>query len=173
MKKVPVSREKAEGANALEKVRAIASPWKGREDMLIEVLREAQAVSGNGISRETAEVISEAMDIPCSKIYGVLTFYAFFSTKERGENIIRMCRSAPCHVMGAKAVVEAFEKELGIKVGETTPDKKFTLEFCECLGMCDNSPNIMINDKVYTHVSPEKVKEIVEEYRKGGAKKNG
>ena len=156
---------KACSPEALAKVADIAAPWKGREDMLIEVLRAVQPYTNNCISEEVASAVAEAMDLPRSKVYGVATFYSIFSTKPRGENIIRMCRSAPCHVKGAKAVVEAFERELGIKVGETTADGKFTLEYCECLGMCDSSPNIMINDDVITHVDPHKVSDILAGYR--------
>ena len=101
----------------------------------------------------------------CLKIYGVSTFYAFFSQKARGIHIIRMCRSAPCHVKGAKAVITAFEEALGIKVGETTEDGLFTLEYCECLGMCDGSPNIMVDDDVITNVSPHQVPNILAKYR--------
>ena len=151
--------------DVLAKVAAIAAPWKGREDMLIEVLREVQPIAGNCISEEVASAISDAMHIPRAKIYGVTTFYSLFSTHERGKNIIRMCRSAPCHVKGAKAVVQAFEELLDIKVGETTSDGMFTLEYCECLGMCDGSPNIMINDDVITHVDPHRVSDILAVYR--------
>lgn len=156
---------KACDPEVLAKVAAIAAPWRGREDMLIEVLRDAQAVAGNCVSEEVAAVVSEAMGIPRAKVFGVATFYAIFSTKERGDNIIRMCRSAPCHVQGAAEVVTAFEKALGIKVGETTADKCFTLEYCECLGNCDG-PSIMVNDDIYTHVDPCKVNEILNKYRK-------
>lgn len=149
----------------VEKIKEIALPWKGREDMLIEVLRAVQPVAGNCITEETASIIADCMDIPRAKIYGVSTFYAFFSQKPRGIHIIRMCRSAPCHVKGAKAVIAAFEETLGIKVGETTEDGLFTLEYCECLGMCDGSPNIMVDDDVITNVSPNQVPNILAKYR--------
>ena len=149
----------------IEKIKEIALPWKGREDMLIEVIRAVQPFAGNCITEEAASIIADCMDIPRAKIYGVSTFYAFFSQKARGIHIIRMCRSAPCHVKGAKAVITAFEEALGIKVGETTEDGLFTLEYCECLGMCDGSPNIMVDDDVITNVSPNQVPNILAKYR--------
>lgn len=149
----------------VKKIKDIALPLKGREDMLIEVLRAVQPIAGNCITEDVASVIADCMDIPRAKIYGVSTFYAFFSQKPRGVHIIRMCRSAPCHVKGAKAVVEAFEETLGIEVGKTTSDGLFTLEYCECLGMCDGSPNIMVDDDVITNVSPNQVPNILAKYR--------
>ena len=151
--------------DVVKKIEDIALPCKGREDMLIEVLRAVQPITSNCITEEVASVIADCMDIPRAKIYGVSTFYAFFSQKPRGIHIIRMCRSAPCHVKGAKAVIEAFEDSLGIKVGETTEDGLFTLEYCECLGMCDGSPNIMVDDDVITNVSPNQVPNILAKYR--------
>lgn len=148
----------------LEKVAAIAAPYKGREDMLIQVLKDAQVVANNGIAADVAAVIAAEMGLPISKVYGVVTFYSMFSTQARGQYIIRMCKSAPCHVKGAKEVLKAMEEALGISVGETTPDGKFTLETCECLGICNVAPAIMINDDVHEKLTPETVKEVLAKY---------
>jgi len=148
----------------LEKVAAIAAAYKGREDMLIQVLKDAQVVANNGIAADVAAVIAAEMGLPISKVYGVVTFYSMFSTQARGKYIIRMCKSAPCHVKGAKEVLKAMEEALGISVGETTPDGKFTLETCECLGICNVAPAIMINDDVHEKLTPETVKEVLAKY---------
>lgn len=148
----------------LEKVAAIAAPYKGREDMLIQVLKDAQVVANNGIAADVAAVIAAEMGLPISKVYGVVTFYSMFSTQARGKYIIRMCKSAPCHVKGAKEVLKAMEEALGISVGETTPDGKFTLETCECLGICNVAPAIMVNDDVHEKLTPETVKEVLAKY---------
>lgn len=156
---------KASDPLVLAKIAAIAAPYRGREDMLIEVLRQAQPIAGNAVPEEVAAVVSEAMDIPRPKIYGVATFYAMFSKEERGEHIVRMCHSAPCHVRGAKALLEAFEKELGIQCGHTTLDGRFTLETCECLGVCDRAPAVMIDDEVYGPLTPADIKGVLAKYR--------
>lgn len=148
----------------LDKVAAIAAPYKGREDMLIHVLKEAQNVADNAIAKDVAAVIAKEMGLPLVKVYGVVSFYAMFSTECRGKYVIRMCKSAPCKVKGAGEVLKAFEKKLGISCGETTADCKFTLETCECLGICDISPAVMINDEIYGDLTPAKVKEIIAKY---------
>ena len=88
------------------------------------------------------------------------------SVKARGKYIIRMCKSAPCHIRGAKEIVTALEDLLGIKMGETTEDKRFTLEYCPCLGLCEQSPAIMINDRTYVNLTSESVRDILEGYLK-------
>ena len=148
----------------LEQVAVIAAAHKGHPEDLISVLREVQNVADNAIAEDVAVTVANEMDIPLAKVYGVVTFYAMFSTEPRGKNIIRMCKSAPCHVKGAAQVLEAFENELGIKYGETTPDGKFTLETCECLGICHLSPAALINDEVYGELSASKVKEILADF---------
>jgi NADH-quinone oxidoreductase subunit E len=84
---------------------------------------------------------------------------------KRGKNVIRICESAPCHVAGAAEVIAALEKELGIKMGETTLDGKFTLELCECVGQCQATPVITVNSKPYGDMTPEKVSGVLAEYR--------
>ncbi len=154
----------ATDAEILAKSAAIAAAAKGHEEKLIDVLTDVQAVANNGVAKDVAKVIANEMGIPLAKVYGVESFYAFFSEAPRGKNIIRMCKSAPCHVKGAKEVLAAFEEALGIKCGETTPDGKFTLETCECLGICQMSPAVLINDKVYGELTPAKVKEVIALY---------
>ncbi|MBO8158901.1 NADH-quinone oxidoreductase subunit NuoE [Thermosyntropha sp.] len=114
------------------------------------------------------EAIFEAakvFNIPVSEAYGVATFYSMFSVKPRGKNVIRICESAPCHVAGAAEVVAALERELGICMGESTPDGLFALEFTECVGQCQATPVITINGKPYLNVSPAKVPKILAEYK--------
>jgi NADH-quinone oxidoreductase subunit E len=107
------------------------------------------------------------MRVPLSQIYDVETFYAFYSTKKRGKVLIQLCKSAPCHVKGALEVLEAFERDLGIKAGETTADGEFTLETCECIGACAVSPAALVDDTVHGNLSPESVHEFISLLRKG------
>ncbi len=151
--------------DVLRQVAEIAGRWKGRPDMLIPVLHEVQEVAGNGIPKEVAKTVSEAMGVPLAQIYSVQTFYSFFSKEKRGRVLIRLCKTAPCHIKGTKRILEAFEQALGIKAGETTPDGAFTLETCECIGACDVSPAALIDDTVYGHLTEERVVELVQELK--------
>ncbi len=163
--KSPASAKAADPA-ILAKVREMALPFKGREDMLIEVIKKAQdAVGHSSISKDVAAVIGEAMDIPLSKIFGVASFYSVISTEQRGKYVIRMCRSSPCHVRGSAEVMKAMSEELGIEFGETTPDGLFTLETCECLGICSDSPSMMINDDIYSKLTPKNAVGIIRGYK--------
>lgn len=153
-----------QGEEVLMKVAHIAAPYAGREDMLIEVLQQAQKVAHNAATEDVVSVIAQVMGIPKSKVYSVVSFYAFFSSKVRGKHIIRMCHSAPCHVKGAKELLEAFKKELGVEIGETTADGKFTLEMCECLGNCDKSPCVLIDDEVYGPLAPSDICELLKKF---------
>jgi len=110
------------------------------------------------------EVIIEAakvFDKPVAQAYGVATFYSMFSTDKRGKYVIRICESAPCHVAGAAEVVAALEKELGVKMGESTADGLFSLEFTECVGQCQATPVITINGEPFLDVTPAQISGII------------
>ncbi|NMC28013.1 MAG: NAD(P)H-dependent oxidoreductase subunit E [Syntrophomonadaceae bacterium] len=114
------------------------------------------------------EAIIEAAKLfgkPVSQAYGVASFYSMFSVKARGKNVIRICESAPCHIAGAAEVVSALENELGIKIGNSTADGRFALEFTECVGQCQATPVITVNGKPYFDVTPAKVAGIIAEYK--------
>jgi len=108
---------------------------------------------------------AKVFNMPVSKAYGVATFYSMFSVKPRGKNVIRICESAPCHVAGAAEVVAALERELNIKMGESTADGRFALEYTECVGQCQATPVITVNGKPYFDVSPAKIPDILAEYK--------
>ena len=113
------------------------------------------------------EAIIEAakiFNVPVAKAYEVATFYSMFSVNTRGKNVIRICESAPCHVAGAADVISALERELGVKMGESTSDGKFALETTECVGQCQQTPVITINGKPYIGVTPASVIDILAEY---------
>ena len=102
------------------------------------------------------------MVFPLPRPMGVATFYSYFKVGPRGRYIIRICESAPCHVAGAAEVVAALESELGIKMGETTADGKFTLEFAECVGQCQSTPVITINSTPHLGVSAQGIPGILQ-----------
>lgn len=116
------------------------------------------------IPEEAVFYAAEVFDMPKAKAYGVATFYSYLKVGKRGKNVIRICESAPCHVAGAAEVIAALEKELGVKMGETTADGKFTLELTECVGQCQGTPVITVNSKPYVDVSADKVAAILAEY---------
>lgn len=117
------------------------------------------------IPEEAVAEAAAAFNLSKARAYGVATFYSYFKVGQRGKNVIRICESAPCHVAGADQVVAALEKELGIKMGETTGDGKFTLEFAECVGQCQATPVITINCVPYKDVTAEKVSDILAAYK--------
>lgn len=117
------------------------------------------------IPEEAVIAAAKTFGIPAANAYGVATFYSYLKVGKRGKNVIRICESAPCHIAGAAQVVATLEKELGIKMGETTADGKFTLEFTECVGQCQATPVITINSKPYGDITADKVSAILAEYK--------
>jgi NADH-quinone oxidoreductase E subunit len=146
-----------------ERVLDIVSKYEAKEDCVLQILHDVQA-DNNSLSEAELIQVARAMDIPLSRVYGVATFYSMYSVRPRGKYVIRICESAPCHITGAQAVIRAFEQALGVKMGETTKDRKFTLEYTSCLGVCGVAPAVMINDQVYGNLTPAKVKEVLANY---------
>lgn len=150
-------------SSLLVEVARIAASYRDQPQMLMKVVLRVEKIVP-ALSEDVSKVIAREMNIPMAKVYSFITFYAMLSVKPRGKYIIRMCKSAPCHVRGAKQVVDAMEKQLGIEMGETTENGRFTLEYCPCLGICDISPAIMINDKVYGNLNENSVCEVIKRY---------
>ena len=136
---------------------------KSRETLL-PCLEAIQEVSGY-IPQEAISYLRENLDVPSIDIYGVITFYGMLTTKEQGKYVIRLCNSLPCHLNKSEEMLEVIERELDIKAGETSPDKKFTLETVACLGLCDKAPAMMINNKIYENLLKETAKKIITELK--------
>lgn len=115
------------------------------------------------ISGFAQQEVARLMNIHPVEVYSVITFYSFLHSKPQGRNIIRLCRTISCDMKGKEEVRIAVERELGIKFGETTKDKRITLEYTNCLGMCDQGPAMIVNERVYTHLNAEKAIEILKE----------
>lgn len=135
----------------------------GTEDELIKVLHRAQGIFGY-LSDDVQYYVAEKMKIPVSKVYGVVTFYSYFTTKPKGKYRISVCMGTACYVRGAEPVLEEFKKELNISCDETTPDGKFSLDTLRCVGACGLAPVVMVGEKVYGHVTTDMVKDILAEY---------
>ena len=136
-----------------------------KEGALIEVLHKAQGLFGY-LPQEVQAFVAEKLNIPVSKVYGVVTFYSYFTIEPRGEYVINVCMGTACFVRGAGDVLKEFEKKLNVKTGETTSDGKFTVGSLRCVGACGLAPVVTINDKVYGHVTVDQVDQILAEYAK-------
>jgi len=132
---------------------------------LIEVLHKAQGIFGY-LPKEVQLFVAQNLDLPASKVFGVVSFYSYFTTEPRGEYVINVCMGTACFVRGSGNVLAEFEKELNIKNGETTADGKFTIGSLRCVGACGLAPVVMVNDKVYGNVTVEDVKGILADYEK-------
>lgn len=152
---------------AKTKVREIlASNLKNKETNLLEILLEIQEASGqNYVSKEWAYIVAEALRLPVAKVYDVLTFYDMFSTEPRGKYLIEICKSAPCNLDKKKEIIAAFESDLGIKMGETTPDGLFTLKFTSCMGACEIGPVAKIGVEMFGNLTKERIAEVINRYR--------
>ena len=154
----------AEKEQAFEKVANVIDLYKDKEGSLIQVLHLAQVIYGY-LPMELQEFISEKMDIPLSDVSGVVSFYSFFSTVPRGEHTIRVCMGTACYVRGGKKIVEFLQDRLGVELGGTTEDGRFTFEIARCIGACGLAPAMMIDDKVFKQVSPAKLGPILDAYQ--------
>ena len=137
--------------------------YKDKEGSLIQVLHAAQEIYGY-LPLELQKFIALRMNKPLSEVNGVVSFYSFFSTKERGEHTIHVCMGTACYVRGAQKIVENLEEKLNVKVGEVTADKKFTLDVARCIGACGLAPAVMVDDDVYRQVSIAGVDSMLAQY---------
>ncbi|NPA75292.1 MAG: NADH-quinone oxidoreductase subunit NuoE [Euryarchaeota archaeon] len=133
---------------------------------LIPLLQKTQEHFGY-LPEEALEEISRYLNIPLSRVYGVATFYAQFRFEPLGKYVIKICHGTACHVNGAVNIAEAIKEEIGIEEGQTTEDGLVTLERVACLGCCSLAPVIMINDKVYGKLTPDKVRKIIKDLKGG------
>lgn len=131
---------------------------------LIKVLHKAQSIFGY-LPKEVQIHVAKKMKISTAKVFGVVSFYSFFTMEPKGENDIAICLGTACYVRGAEKIAEAFSKELGIGVGETTADGKFSITGLRCIGACGLAPVITIGEKTYGRLTPDMVKDIVAEYK--------
>jgi len=132
----------------------VLEEYKTQRGAVIPVLQKAQEIYG-WLPAEVLAVISKEMNVPMSRIYGVVTFYSQFYLSRRGRHTVRQCDGTACHVRGAARIVDTSQARLGIKAGETTPDYRVTYEVVYCLGSCGLAPVAMIDDKVVGHLAPE------------------
>ena len=146
----------------IQELDAFIMKINAKESDLIEVLHHAQNLFGY-ISEELLGHISEKISVPKAKIYGVVSFYSYFTTEPRGKNVINVCMGTACFVRGADKILREFESQLRMKTGETSIDGIFTIDSLRCVGACGLAPVVMVNDKVYGRVETGDVRRIISE----------
>ena len=147
----------------MKKLEEIINEHKTQEGALIPVLHEAQELFGY-LPEEVQQKIAEGLGISLAEVYGVATFYSRFTLIPKGKYNIQLCLGTACYVKGADKILEKLEELLGIKVGETTPDGKFSIEGARCVGACGLAPGMVIHEEVYGKVTPDMVKGILDKY---------
>jgi NADP-reducing hydrogenase subunit HndA len=147
-----------------ERLAEVIEEKKDLRNPLIEILRIAQEIFGY-LPIEVQEFIAEKMNIPASNIYGVVTFYNFFSMKPRGKYTLNVCTGTACFVKGAPRLIQMLSEELGVGMGETTPDGRFTLSAVRCVGACSLAPVFVIGEDTFGRIeAKDKIKEILSRY---------
>lgn len=136
-----------------------------KDGAVIHCLHKAQELIGY-LPKEVMLFIARKLDIPAAEVFGVVSFYSYFSTQPVGEHKISICMGTACYVKGSDKIFEAFKKELGVESGGTTPDGLFTVKDVRCIGACGLAPILTVGEKVYGHVKPEDVTKILAEYKK-------
>lgn len=149
---------------AIKQINEICDRYVNEKTPLMMILSDIQKEYGY-IPLEVQELVSKKTGISVAEIYGVVTFYTFFSLKPKGKYVIGCCLGTACYVKGAQQIIDKFSDIIGIKPGETSEDGMFTLDALRCIGACGIAPAVTINGKVYPKLSVEDVPKIVEEYR--------
>jgi NADP-reducing hydrogenase subunit HndA len=147
----------------LQELKDVCKSFNNEKGELINVLHKAQSIFGY-LPAEVQEVIAKELNLSVAHVYGVVTFYSFFTMIPKGRYPISICLGTACYVRGAEKVLEEFKRQLKIQVGETTPDGKFSLSCLRCVGACGLAPVVMVGEKVYGRVSTDSVQDIVAEY---------
>ncbi|HJX34652.1 MAG TPA: NADH-quinone oxidoreductase subunit NuoE [Desulfatiglandales bacterium] len=145
------------------KVEEIIQRYGKEEASLIPVLQELQSILGY-LPEEALVRVSQGLNVPLSRIYGVVTFYAQFYLTRRGKHTVRVCRGTACYVRGGKQLLKAVQQFLGVCENETTPDAKFTFETVACLGACALSPVILVGKNYYGKLTPAKTEKVLRQY---------
>ena len=145
-------------------IREICGRYAGEKTPLMMILSDIQNEYGY-IPLEVQEIVSEETGIPVSEIYGVITFYSFFSLEPKGKYVVGVCLGTACYVKGAQQIIDRFCEILGIKPGQTTEDGLFTIDALRCIGACGIAPAVSINGKVYPKMTIDKVAEVIDDYR--------
>ncbi|HHV00507.1 MAG TPA: NADH-quinone oxidoreductase subunit NuoE [Bacteroidales bacterium] len=147
----------------LKKIHEICDSFNNEPLELINILHKTQEHFGY-LPAEIQDAVADKLNISTAQVYGVVTFYSFFTMTPKGKHPISICMGTACYVRGAERILDEFKKELGLQVGQTTPDGKFSLSSLRCVGACGLAPVVIVGNKTYGRVAPDDVKAILKEY---------
>lgn len=150
--------------NKIQKIKDICAQYGNKPGEAINILHGVQNTFGY-LPAEVQELIAEQIHVSVAQIYGIVTFYSFFSMLPKGEHPISVCLGTACYVRGSEKILDEFKRQLGIGIGETTPDGKFSLNCLRCVGACGLAPVALVGDKVYGRLTVDKVKDIIAQYQ--------
>ena len=145
-------------------VKEVCKSFGNKDGEVINVLHKVQGEFGY-LPAEVQELVAKELNIPVSRVYGIVSFYSFFTMTPKGEHPISVCLGTACYVRGAEKVLDELKRQLGIGVGEVTPDGKFSLTCLRCVGACGLAPVIEVGEKVYGRMTPDRVKDVLAEYK--------
>ena len=145
-------------------IKDVCKSYGNKPGEVINVLHKVQGEYGY-LPAEVQELVAKELGIPVSRVYGIVSFYSFFTMTPKGEHPISVCLGTACYVRGAEKVLDELKRQLGINVGEVTPDGKFSLTCLRCVGACGLAPVIEVGDKVYGRMTPDRVKDVLAEYK--------
>ena len=148
----------------VKKLNDVCNSFGNKPGEVINVLHAAQGIFGY-LPAEVQEIIAANLHIPVAKVYGIVSFYSFFTMKPKGKHPISVCLGTACYVRGSEKILEELKKQLNIEVGGTTADGKFSLSCLRCVGACGLAPVMIIGDQTYGRVSPGMVKDILAKYQ--------
>ena len=145
-------------------IKEVCKSYGNKPGEVINVLHKVQGEYGY-LPAEVQELVAKELGIPVSRVYGIVSFYSFFTMTPKGEHPISVCLGTACYVRGAEKVLDELKRQQGINVGEVTPDGKFSLTCLRCVGACGLAPVIEVGDKVYGRMTPDRVKDVLAEYK--------
>ena len=145
-------------------IKEVCKSYGNKPGEVINVLHKVQGEYGY-LPAEVQELVAKELGIPVSRVYGIVSFYSFFTMTPKGEHPISVCLGTACYVRGAEKVLDELKRQLGINVGEVTPDGKFSLTCLRCVGACGPAPVIEVGAKVYGRMTPDRVKDVLAEYK--------
>ena len=145
-------------------IKDVCKSFGNKAGEVINVLHKVQGEFGY-LPAEVQELVAKELNIPVSRVYGIVSFYSFFTMTPKGEYPISVCLGTACYVRGAEKVLDELKRQLGINVGEVTPDGKFSLTCLRCVGACGLAPVIEVGEKVYGRMTPDRVKDVLAEYK--------
>jgi NADH-quinone oxidoreductase E subunit len=160
-----VGKQKMTPEEMSAKLDEVLSKYKGQgQKALMATLQQAQEIYGY-LPLPVQRKVADALEVSVAEVYGVISFYSFFSLKPKGENAISVCLGTACYVKGSQALLDKIEDVLGIKNGDVTKDGKFSISACRCVGACGLAPVIMVGDDVYGRLTPDEIPGIIAKYK--------